>query len=135
VKLVTYCGQLEYTRICAPSLLRYSRPPYELLFLDCDSLDGTAEYLDGFPAAAPVKVEVVRVPAEPPLGPGRKEDTVAIRGDFVALVNIDTIVKGVSEKLPKSWRLRKMGAEPDRPPSAAPRNRAASWRSTSVPRP
>ncbi len=98
--LVTCCGQLEYTRYCAPSLLRCSRQPFELLFLDCDSLDGTAEYLEGFAAAAPVKVEVVRVPAEPPMGPGRKDDVVPIRGDFVALCNNDTIVtQGWLERL------------------------------------
>jgi hypothetical protein len=90
--LVSCCGQLEYTRYCAPSVLRFSRAPVELMFLDCDSFDGTADYLDGFMGAAAVKVEVVRVPAEPPLGPGRKEDIVPIRGEFVALVDNDTIV-------------------------------------------
>ena len=90
--IVSCCGQLEYTRYCAPSVLRYSRQPCEILFLDCDSMDGTAEYLDGFAAAAPVRVEVVRVPAEPPLGAGRKDDVVPIRGEFVALLNNDTIV-------------------------------------------
>jgi glycosyltransferase involved in cell wall biosynthesis len=94
--LVSCCGQLEYTRLCVPSLLRHSRQPFELIFLDCDSLDGTAEYLDGVAGAAPVRIEVVRVPAEPPLAPGRKEDHVSIGGDFVALVNNDTI-------LPQGW--------------------------------
>ncbi len=39
--LVSCCGQLEFTRLCVPSLLRFSRQPYELFFLDSDSLDGT----------------------------------------------------------------------------------------------
>jgi GT2 family glycosyltransferase len=90
--VVACCGQLEYTRFCAPSVLRYSRPPFEVVFLDCDSLDGTAEYLEGFAAAAPMRVEVARVPAEPPIGPGRKEDVIPLRGEFVALVNNDVIV-------------------------------------------
>jgi hypothetical protein len=29
--LVPCCGQLEYTRLCVPSLLRHSRKPYELI--------------------------------------------------------------------------------------------------------
>src|SRR5438105_6283420 len=58
--LVPCCGQLKYTKLCVPSILRHSRPPFELLFLDIGSLDGTAEYLAGVAAAAPVRVEVVR---------------------------------------------------------------------------
>src|SRR5579864_5178248 len=88
--IVSCCGQLEYTRLCVPSLVRFTRQPYELFFLDGDSLDGTAEYLDGFAAAAPVRVEVARVPADPPASPGRKEDTISIRGDFIAFLNNDT---------------------------------------------
>ena len=58
--LVPCCGQLEYTRICVPSLLKHTAGSYELIFLDIASLDGTAEYLAGVAAAAPVRVEVVR---------------------------------------------------------------------------
>src|SRR5262249_19542565 len=47
-------------RLCVPALLRHSRPPFELVFLDAGSLDGTAEFLDGVALAAPVRVEVVR---------------------------------------------------------------------------
>src|SRR5260370_33339665 len=87
--LVACCGQLEYTRFCAPSLLGYSRQPFELVFLDCDSLDGTAEYLEGFAAAAPVRVEVTRVAAEPPIGAGRRVDGIPLRGECVSLLRND----------------------------------------------
>src|SRR5579863_7124675 len=80
--IISCCGQLEYTRLCVPSLLRFSRQPYELLFLDCDSLDGTPEYLEGLAAGAPTRIEVARVPADPPVGPARKDDTIPIRGAF-----------------------------------------------------
>jgi hypothetical protein len=43
--LIPCCGQLEYTKLCVPSLLKHSRQPFELVFLDIGSLDGTAEYL------------------------------------------------------------------------------------------
>ncbi len=90
--IVACCGQLEYTRLCVPSLLRFTRQPYELLFLDADSRDGTAEYLEGLAAAAPVPVEVACVPADPPVGSARREDVIPIRGEFVALLNNDVIV-------------------------------------------
>jgi hypothetical protein len=32
--LVPCCGQLEYTKLCLPSLLKNTRPPYELIFLE-----------------------------------------------------------------------------------------------------
>src|SRR6266567_3033027 len=61
--LVACCGQQELTRLCVASLLRHCRPPYELHFLDAGSLDGTADYLAGVAAAAPVRVAVSHVAA------------------------------------------------------------------------
>ena len=73
--LVPCCGQLEYTRLCVPSVLRHSRPPFELIFLDIGSLDGTAEYLAGVRPSGPAgeqddgaRVVVVGVP----VGSGEK---------------------------------------------------------------
>ena len=62
--IIPCCGMLDYTKLCVPSVLRHSREPYELIFLDIGSLDGTAEYLAGVRDAAPVRVEVVRTPAD-----------------------------------------------------------------------
>jgi len=90
--IVSCCGQLEYTRLCVPSLLRFTRQPYELLFLDSDSRDGTAEYLEGLAGAAPVPIEVARVPADPPVGTAKKDEVIPLRGEFVALLNNDVIV-------------------------------------------
>ena len=48
VSIVMPCvGQLEYTKLAVPSVLKYSRQPFELIFLDIGSLDGTVEYLEG----------------------------------------------------------------------------------------
>src|SRR5262245_42532331 len=58
--LIPCVGQLEYTKLCVPSVLKYSRPPFELIFLDIGSLDGTSEYLAGLKAAALCRVECVR---------------------------------------------------------------------------
>ena len=48
--VVPCCGMLEYTKLCVPSILKHTRPPFELIFLDIGSLDGTAEYLAGLQA-------------------------------------------------------------------------------------
>ena len=41
--VVPCCGQLEYTKLCVPSLLKHTRQPFELIFLDIGGLDGTGE--------------------------------------------------------------------------------------------
>src|SRR5450631_2902490 len=87
--LVACCGQLEYTRLCVASLLRFSRQPYELFFLDSDSLDGTKEYLAGVAIAGPVRVEVIQVADGPK---ARKDDLISIKGDYLALLNNDVMV-------------------------------------------
>src|SRR5262245_31467559 len=58
--VVPCCGQLDYTKLLVPSLVKHSRPPFELVFVDVGSLDGTAEYLAGLRATCPVRAEVVR---------------------------------------------------------------------------
>src|ERR1700732_1977461 len=62
--LVPCCGQLEYTKLCVPGLLKHTRQPFELIVLDIGSLDGTAEYLAGIATAAQVRVETVRTPTD-----------------------------------------------------------------------
>ena len=56
---------LEYTKLLIPSILKYTRSPYELIFIDIGSLDGTAEYLAGVATVHPsIRVEVVRTPTD-----------------------------------------------------------------------
>jgi GT2 family glycosyltransferase len=73
-------------------LLRHGRRPYELIFVDVGSLDGTAEYLAGVAAAAPVRVEVVRSAAESGFHAACTEGLARARGEFVVWLNNDTIV-------------------------------------------
>src|SRR5437879_2486017 len=62
--LVPCCGMIEYTKLCVPSILKFTRPPFELIFLDVGSLDGTAEYLAGIKAASRFRVEIIRTATE-----------------------------------------------------------------------
>jgi GT2 family glycosyltransferase len=90
--VVPCCGQLEFTRLCIPSLLRYSRRPYELVLVDVGSLDGTTEYLAGVQVAAPLRVEVIQVGEESNLPTACDEGISRAHGRYVAILSNDTIV-------------------------------------------
>jgi GT2 family glycosyltransferase len=91
--LIPCCGQLEYTRLCLPGLLKHTRPPFELIFIDAGSLDGTAVYLSGFAAGASgLRVEVVRTPTDLGLGQAVQQALSRARGEFIVLVNNDCLV-------------------------------------------
>jgi O-antigen biosynthesis protein len=90
--LIPCCGQLEYTKLCIPSLLKYARKPFELVFLDIGSLDGTAAYLAGLAVAAPVGVEVVRTATDLGIADAVHDAFNLARGEYIVLLNNDAIV-------------------------------------------
>jgi GT2 family glycosyltransferase len=94
--LIPCCGQLEHTKLCIPSVLRHTRPPFELLFLDIGSLDGTTEYLaglaHGLAAAAQVRVEVVRAATDHDIPAACKAALAQARGEYLVLLNNDALV-------------------------------------------
>ena len=90
--IVPCCGMIEYTKLCVPSLLRYTRLPFEMIFLDIGSLDGTAEYLAGIKAASTLRVEVIRTPADLGIPEACKEAISEARGEYLVLLNNDTVV-------------------------------------------
>jgi GT2 family glycosyltransferase len=75
-----------------PSLLRHSPAPYEIIFLDIGSLDGTSEYLCGVAAAASVRVEVVRTVTDKDIPSAIQQALALSRGEFFVLLNNDIIV-------------------------------------------
>jgi GT2 family glycosyltransferase len=90
--VVMCCGQLEFTRLCVPSVLRFSRPPFEVIAVDSGALDGTSEYWSGVQAAASVRVEISRSPAESELSAALQAGLDRVTGEVVALLDNDTIV-------------------------------------------
>src|SRR5260370_12245388 len=62
--IVPCCGMIEYTKLCVPSLLRYTRLPFEMIFLDIGSLDGTAPYLQGIQTARTLLVALIPTPPD-----------------------------------------------------------------------
>jgi GT2 family glycosyltransferase len=90
--LIPCVGQLEYTKLSVPSVLRHSRRPFELIFIDIGSLDGTAEYLAGLAAGASVRVEVVRTPTDLGIKDAIREALNLAQGEYLVLLNNDTVV-------------------------------------------
>ena len=67
--------------------------PYELIFLDVGSLDGTADYLTGIKhALLQVRVEIVRTPTDLGIPKACREALDKCRGEYFVLLNNDTIV-------------------------------------------
>ena len=91
--VIPCCGMLEYTKLCVPSLLKHTRGPFELIFLDIGSLDGTSEYLAGVATVYPsLRVEVVRTPTDLGIKDACKEAIARARGEYLVLLNNDTVV-------------------------------------------
>jgi len=91
--IIPCCGMIEYTQLCVPSILRHTpKPPFELIFLDIGSLDGTAKYLAGIKAASSFRVEIVRTPTDLGISDACKEAIGLARGDYLVLLNNDTVV-------------------------------------------
>ena len=92
--VVPCCGMLEYTKLCVPSILKNSRAPFELIFVDIGSLDGTSEYLAGLQAGltGQIRIEIVRSETDLGLKEACQKALRQTLGDFIVLLNNDTIV-------------------------------------------
>jgi GT2 family glycosyltransferase len=73
-------------------VLRFSRAPFEVIAVDSGALDGTAEYWSGVQAAANLRVEIVRSPAESELATALQAGLECATGEAVVLLDNDTIV-------------------------------------------
>src|SRR5262249_16930813 len=83
----------EFTRLCVPRLLRHSRQPFEIIFVDAGSLDGTAEFLAGVAAAALIHVGVVHTPSELALPLACQQGVAQAHGPFIVLLSNDVLVR------------------------------------------
>lgn len=93
VSIVIPCaGQLEYTRICVASLLRHSRNPFELIFVDISSLDGTTDFLAGIRTACRSRVEIISIREDTNFSAAFDAGISRSHGRFICLIDNDTIV-------------------------------------------
>jgi GT2 family glycosyltransferase len=80
-------NQLDFTRLCVESIRRCTDEPYELVFVDNGSTDGTVTYLQGLAGATVLtNAENRGFPAAANQGIG------AAKGTQVVLLNNDTVV-------------------------------------------
>jgi GT2 family glycosyltransferase len=90
---------LEYTRLCAESLLRHTDPRHELLFVDNGSEQDTLDYLAALERDHS-RVTVVRNGANLGFAGGNNVGLAAARCEHVCLLNSDTVVtEGWLERL------------------------------------
>jgi GT2 family glycosyltransferase len=93
VSVIVPCyGQLEYTRLCLPRVLRYSRAPFEVILIDAGALDGTPEYLAGVAAIPSVRVEIVQADPEVGLLAACAAGVERASGEYVVFLSNDTVV-------------------------------------------
>lgn len=91
--LIPCCGMIEYTKLCVPSILKHTRPPFELIFIDIGSLDGTAEYLAGVATAhLGIRVEILRTATDLGIRDLCLDAVARARGEYLVLLNNDTVV-------------------------------------------
>jgi GT2 family glycosyltransferase/tetratricopeptide (TPR) repeat protein len=91
--LVLCCNQLDCTRLCLESVLAHTRPPFELVLVDNGSTDGTPAYLDELRTRlGPACVVVVRNETNRGFPAGCNQALAEAKGDYLVLLNNDTVV-------------------------------------------
>jgi GT2 family glycosyltransferase len=91
--IILCCNELQYTQLCLESVLRHTRPPYELILIDNASTDGTPDYLEALRRqTVPQRVEVIHNYENLGFPKGCNQGLSRAQGRFVVLLNNDTIV-------------------------------------------
>ena len=79
-------NELEYTRACVESIYRHTPEPFELIFVDNGSTDGTRDYL------ATLDALCIFNDRNMGFGGGCNQGIAAARGERILLLNNDTVV-------------------------------------------
>jgi len=87
IVIVTFNG-LEHTKRCVESILSYTpSPPYELIFVDNGSADGTVDYLETL-----LQATIIRNAENRGFPAAANQGIRAARGEYILLLNNDVIV-------------------------------------------
>jgi GT2 family glycosyltransferase/tetratricopeptide (TPR) repeat protein len=91
--VILCCNQIESTRPCLESVLRWTRRPFELLLVDNGSTDETPRYLKEIRLRRePDRVEVITNATNRGFAAGCNQAIARMKGRFVVLLNNDTVV-------------------------------------------
>lgn len=79
-------NQLNYTKLCAQSIQRYTDMPYELIIIDNGSRDGTGEFLKSLHASVITNAE------NRGCAIAWNQGIKSAKGDYLCILNNDTVV-------------------------------------------
>ena len=84
-------NQLEYTKKCLKSILKYTSVPYELVLVDNGSTDGTVPFLEDY-ANKHDNCKIILNNENRGFAGGNNQGIAAAEGDYILLLNNDVIV-------------------------------------------
>jgi GT2 family glycosyltransferase/tetratricopeptide (TPR) repeat protein len=91
--IILCCNEVDVSRLCIESVLRHTRQPYELIIVDNGSIDGTPRYLELLKGRhGPSRVEIIRNETNLGFAKGCNQGFQKVAGDYLVLLNNDTIV-------------------------------------------
>ncbi len=91
--IVLACNQADLTRLCLESVLHFTRGDYELILIDNGSTDGIPQLFEEIKTrSGPARVEAIRNEQNLGFAKGVNQGIAAAQGDFIVLLNNDTIV-------------------------------------------
>lgn len=92
--IILCCNEVEATRRCLESVRQHTRQPYELILVDNGSVDDTPTLLTEVRLtwSEPVLVEVIQNETNRGYPAGVNQGLTAAQGDFIVLLNNDTVV-------------------------------------------
>jgi GT2 family glycosyltransferase/glycosyltransferase involved in cell wall biosynthesis/Tfp pilus assembly protein PilF len=89
--LILAHNQLRDTRQCVASIEKHTAPPHELILIDNGSTDGTGQFFRDY-ATQHSHVRVILNHANLGFSAGNNQGLACARGDFILLLNNDTVV-------------------------------------------
>jgi glycosyltransferase involved in cell wall biosynthesis len=104
--IILCCNQVEFTRLCLESVFQTTRTPYELILIDNGSTDETPEYFQSIRTRSePERIQIIRNQTNRGYPGGVNQGLAEAKGEFLVLLNNDTIVtSGWVERLVE-WSL------------------------------
>jgi len=89
--VILTCNQIRYTKECFESIQKYTREPYEIIFVDNGSTDGTTQWLQEI-VQTNHRCRLIQNPANLGFSTGSNQGIQTAIGEYVLLLNNDVVV-------------------------------------------